>query len=123
MVTLGARGGWRRAQTESPFERYDNLWMGASAGWDLPRVLGVGGFGLHLSHEVRLTEFDRAKPALHHDPRTDRLHISRLTVYNCVLEYGGFTPMLSFVHERRDSNITLHEYRRSRAEVMLRRRF
>ncbi len=31
--------------------------------------------------------------------------------------------MLSLVHERRASNIALHEYRRSRAEIMLRRRF
>ena len=122
-VKLGARGGWRRARTESPTERYDSLWAGASAAVDLPRIWGVSGFGLDLSYQIHLTDYDRAKRILHPDPRADRLHISRLTAYNRSLEYWGFTPMLSLVHERRDSNVALHEYQRRRAEIMLRRRF
>ncbi len=122
-VKLGARGGWRRARTESPTEGYDSLWASTSAAVDLPRILGLSGFGLDISHQVHFTDYDRAKPRLHPDPRTDRLHVSRLTAYNRGVEYQGFTPMLSLVHERRASNIALHEYRRSRAEIMLRRRF
>ena len=123
VLRLDAYGGWRRARTESPFERYDGLWAGASAEWDLPRILGTGGFGSNVSHQIHLTEYDRAKPALHPAPRADRLHVSRVTAYNRAFELWGFVPMLSFVHERRGSNIVLHEYRRSRAELMFRRRF
>lgn len=91
--------------------------------WDLPRTVGVDGFGLEVSHRILLREYDRARPILHPEPRTDRLRVSRLTVYNRTLDLRGFTPMLSLVHEDQESNIVLHEYRRNRLEAVLRRRF
>ena len=40
------------------------------------------------------------------------------------LELFGFVPSLSLVHERRDTNIgEVFDYRRSRAEITLRRLF
>ena len=122
-LRLRVRGGWRRARTESPHERHTRRWVGASAELDLPRIGRIRGLVLDLSRDFHFTGYDRARLAYHPDPRRDRFDVSRLTVYSRVFEYRGFTPAFSLVHERRESNIALYDYDRTRVEFTIQRRF
>ena len=97
--------------------------MGASAELDLPRIGRIRGLVLDLSRDFHFTGYDRARLAYHPDPRRDRFDVSRLTVYSRVFEYRGFTPAVSLVHERRESNIALYDYDRTRVELTIQRRF
>lgn len=122
-LRLGLRMGWRRARTSAPTERHATKWVGLSVDADLPRIFGVGGFSLAFSQDVHFTDYERANPNLHPDPRRDRLLISRVEVRNERINLGGFTPVLPLIRERRESNLAVHRYRRNRAEITLRRRF
>lgn len=126
-ITLGARGGWQRsrARAERPDLSSRTRSLGVFAFADLPPVLGVTGFGAALFHDRLFTRYDEPGYSLiSPEARRDRLSISRLVVSNDHLELFGFVPVLSLIHERRESNIaTLFDYRRNRAEITLRRRF
>ena len=119
VLRLGVRGGWRRARTESPHERHTRRWVGVSAELDLPRIGRIRGLVLDVSRDFHFTGYERARLAYHPDPRRDRFDVSRLTVYSRGFEYRGFTPAVSLVHERRESNIALYDYDRTRVELMI----
>lgn len=122
-MRLGLRTGWRRARTSAPIERHATKWISPSIDADLPRILGAVGFSLGFSQDFHFTDYERANPNLNPDPRRDRLLISRVEVRNERIGLGGFTPVLALIHERRESNLAIHRYRRNRAEITLRRRF
>ncbi len=124
-IALGLRGGWRRTRADAPGLRSRTRRLGAYVGAALPPVVGVAGFNLGLFHDVLLTRYDAFVAYLiSPDTRRDRTSVSRLTFSNDRLELFGFAPVLSLVHERRDSNIgDVYDYRRSRAELSLRRLF
>jgi len=130
-ITLGARGGWQRSRTERPASSSRTRRIGGFVAADLPPVLGVTGFGVALFHDVLFTGYDEVDPghrlildAPWKEAREDRLSISRLSVSNDRIELFGFVPALSLVHERRETNIgEVFDYRRNRAEIILRRLF
>ncbi len=122
-VTLGLRGGWRRTRADAAGQRSRTRRLGAFASADLPPVFGVAGFDLGFFHDVLFTRYDDFRSLLiSPDNRRDRTSIDRLTASNGRIELFGFVPVLSLVHERRDSNIgEIFDYRRNRAELSFRR--
>ena len=122
-VRAGLSVGWNEVRSQRPADRNATRSFGASVRIDLPPMFGIRGFGVGLTETLQLTDYEAANPAVHPDPREDRLLISRASLHNRTLEYGGFTPTLSFVNERRSSNIAYSEYRRNRLELALQRTF
>ena len=119
----GLNAGWNEVRSQRATDRNATRSFGASVRFDLPPVLGIRGFGIGLSESLQLTDYEAANVSVHPDPREDRLLIFRTSLHNRTLELGGFTPTLSFVNERRSSNITHLEYRRNRLELALQRTF
>ena len=122
-VRAGLNAGWSEVRSQRATDRNATRSFGASVRFDLPPVFGVRGFGFGLSESLQLTGYEAANVSVHPDPREDRLLISRASLHNRTLELGGFTPTLSFVNERRSSNIAHVEYRRNRLELALQRTF
>ena len=124
-VTVGVRGGLQRTRTERPDLRSRTGRIGVFASAELPPVFGLSGFDLGISQDLALIRYDEPGYLLiSPDARRDRLSITRLTVANDHLEFLGFVPALSMVHERRASNIgNVYDYRRNRAEITVRRLF
>ena len=122
-VRAGLNAGWSEVRSQRATDRNATRTFGASLRFDLPPVFGVRGFGVDLSETLQLTGYEAANVSVHPDPRKDRLLISRASLHNRKLDFGGFTPTLSFVNERRSSNIAHLEYRRNRLEFALQRTF
>ena len=124
-ITLGVRGGWQRAHSDRSTLRSGTLKMGAFTSAELPPIIGITGFGLEFSIDTFSTTYDEpGYEIITPDARRDQLSISRLTLYNNTLDLFGFTPGLSLIHERRESNIDdLFDYRRNLAELSFRRLF
>ena len=124
-VTIGVSGGLRRSRTERSDLRSRTGRIGVFASADLPPIFGVSGFDLGVSQDLAFVRYDEPGYLLiSPDARRDRLSITRLTAINDHLEFFGFVPALSLVHERRNSNIgDVYDYRRNRAEITMRRRF
>ena len=122
-VRVGLNGGWSEVRSEQAVDRNATRTIGASVRFELPPLFGVRGFGLGLSETLQFTDYEAANVSFHPEPREDRLLISRASVHNRTLEFAGFTPALSFVNERRSSNIAQNEYRRNRVEIAFQRTF
>ena len=124
-ITLGARGGWQRSRAQRPDLRSRTRRLGGFIAADLPPVLGVTGFHVAFFHDLLFTRFDEpGYLAITVHAREDRTSITRLAASNDHLELLGFVPALSLVHERRRSNVAeVFDYRRSRAEITMQRRF
>ena len=122
-VGAGLNAGWNEVRSQRATDRNATRSLGASIRLDLPPVFGFRGFGIGLSETLQLTDYEAANVSVHPDPREDRLLITRASLHNRTLELGGFTPTLSFVNERRSSNIAHVEYRRNRLELALQRTF
>ena len=94
--------------------------MGADVSVILPHGFTVGGGG-----EVRWTGFeDEWFP---HTPvgedRADRTRSVRLSVHNRAFTVMGFSPEIVAVHEERETNAQLYDYRRTRGERRFVRQF
>ena len=122
-VRAGLKAGWSEVRSERATDRNATRTFGASLRFDLPPVFGLRGFGVGLSESLQLTGYEAANVSVHPDPREDRLLTSRASLHNRTLEFRGFTPTLSFVNERRSSNVAHFEYRRNRVELALQRTF
>ncbi len=124
-LALGLRAGLARDRARRADLRSRTRRLGAFTLVDLPPLLGIGGFGFDLYHDVLFTRYDQPGYFLiSADARRDRTSISRLSVSNDRLELFGFVPALSLVHEQRQSNIArVFDYRRNRAELTMRRLF
>ena len=57
------------------------------------------------------------------EPREDRTRSLRLSVYNRAFAWRGFCPRRSLVHEVRETNAQLYDYRRTGSELSLVRVF
>ena len=124
-ITLGLRGGWQRTRADAVRQRSRTRRLGAFANADLPPIFGIAGFDLGFFHDVLFTRYDDFREFLiSPSNRRDRTSINRLTASNDHVELFSFVPVLSLVHERRDSNIgEIFDYRRNRAELSFRRLF
>ena len=123
-LAAGIRAGWRRARTDDPTWRSRSRTIGAFISADLPPAFGVPGIRVRLSHDLRFTRYDRLTYALFDPhPRRDRTTTTRLTLSSARLAIAGFAPALALVQERRESSLFLFDYRRTRAELTMRRVF
>ena len=112
--------GYAQERPERERERNDSRWLGAGVTVALPLGFTVGGGG-----EVRWTDFeDEWFP---HTPpgenRADRTRSVRLSVHNRAFTLMGFSPAIVAVHEERETNAQLYDYKRTRGELRFVRQF
>ena len=112
--------GYAREEPEQERARNASRWLGAGVTVALPLGFTVGGGG-----ELRWTDFeDEWFP---HTPtgedRADRTRSLRLSVHNRAFTLMGFSPELVAVHEERETNAQLYDYRRTHGELRFVRQF
>lgn len=113
-VRADAALGWGRERTEAERWRHKRKWLRMGVSVALPRGFTVGGSG-----EMRWADYEgnwsfyTQSPA----PREDRTRSLRLSVHNRAFAWMGFSPRLSVVHEVRDTNAQLYDYRRTGGEL------
>ena len=113
-VRADAALGWGQERPDSERWRHKRKWLRLGVSVALPRGFTVGGSG-----EMRWTDYEgdwsfyTQSPA----PREDRTRSLRLSVHNRAFAWMGFSPRLSLVHEVRDTNAQLYDYRRTGGEL------
>ena len=112
--------GYAHEEPERDRERNDSRWLGAGVTVALPLGFTVGGGG-----EVRWTDFgDEWFPNTPvGEDRADRTQSVRLSVHNRGVTVFGFSPAIVAVHEERDTNAQLYDYKRTRGELRFVRQF
>ena len=112
--------GYAQERPERERERNDSRWLGAGVTVALPLGFTVGGGG-----EMRWTDFD--DEWFPHTPpgenRADRTRSVRLSVHNRAFTLMGFSPAIVAVHEERETNAQLYDYKRTRGELRFVRQF
>ena len=119
-VRADAALGWGRERTDLERWRHERQWLRLGVTVALPRGFTVGGSG-----EVRWTDYegDWSFYTQSADPREDRTRSLRLSVHNRAFAWKGFSPRVSLVHEVRDTNAQLYDYRRTGGELSVVRVF
>ena len=107
-------GGYAQQRPKFRRERHRGRWLGTGVSVALPLGFTVGG-----SAEVRWTDYEPGWFPFVADggPREDRTRSYRLSTHNRAFTLIGFSPELALVHETRDSNAQLHDYRRTSGEL------
>ncbi len=112
-VRADAALGWGKERTELERWRHERKWLRLGLSMALPRGFTVGG-----SAEMRWTDYEgNWFPHTAGEPREDRTRSLRLSVFNRAFAWRGFSPRLSLVHEVRDTNAQLYDYRRTGGEL------
>lgn len=136
-ISVGASVGWARNRAERGDYRTRTARAGAFVSADLPPLFGLSGFEIGAYQDFLFVRYDEGRrililrggdcPTVGDDwyckAQRDRFSISRIAASNDRLEMFGFIPSVSVVHERRSSNVKIDEYKRTRAELTIRRRF
>ena len=119
-VRADLSAGYSQERPERERERNDSRWLGAGVTVALPLGFTVGGGG-----EMRWTDFD--DEWFPHTPpgenRADRTRSVRLSVHNRAFTLMGFSPAIVAVHEERETNAQLYDYKRTRGELRFVRQF
>ena len=119
-VRADLSAGYAQERPERERERNDSRWLGAGVTVALPLGFTVGGGG-----EMRWTDFD--DEWFPHTPpgenRADRTRSVRLSVHNRAFTLMGFSPAIVAVHEERETNAQLYDYKRTRGELRFVRQF
>ncbi len=112
--------GWGKERTDLERWRHQRKWLRLGVSVALPLGFTVGGSG-----EIRWTDYEGNwhPHTLGGVPREDRTRSLRLSVYNRAFAWRGFSPRLSLVHEVRETNAQLYDYRRTGGELSLVRVF
>ncbi|MYA59538.1 MAG: DUF560 domain-containing protein [Chloroflexi bacterium] len=112
--------GWGQERTDQERWRHERKWLRLGVSVALPLGFTVGGSG-----EMRWTDYEGNwyPHTLGGEPREDRTRSLRLSVYNRAFAWRGFSPRLSLVHEVRETNAQLYDYRRTGGELSLVRVF
>ena len=113
-VRADLSGGYTQQRPKSRSERHRGRWLGTGVTVALPLGFTVGG-----SAEMRWTDYEPGWFPFVADngPREDRTRSLRLSTHNRGVTLMGFSPELALVHETRDSNAQLHDYRRTSGEL------
>ena len=120
-LRLAGNAGWNRSRANARHWRSRGPRAGLGAIVALPAGFTVG---LHAS--VKRTEYQG--PGIAHitrdrKPRRDRVRTVSGSVHNRAFTVFGFSPRLSVVDERRDTNAQALDYKRARAELSFVRQF
>ena len=111
--------GWGKERTDQERWRHQRKWLRLGVSVALPLGFTVGGSG-----EMRWTDYEgNWHPHTQGEPREDRTRSLRLSVHNRAFAWRGFSPRLSLVHEVRETNAQLYDYRRTGGELSLVRVF
>ena len=119
-VRADLSGGFSEQRPKSRRERHQGRWLGTGVTVALPLGFTVGG-----AAEMRWTDYERGWFPFVADngPREDRTRSYRLSAHNRAFTLAGFSPELAVIHETRDSNAQLHDYRRTSGELRFVRLF
>ena len=119
-VRLDAAGGYGRDRPESLRFRSKSIWLQTGASVALPK-----GFTVGVSGGVRWTDYEAPwfpnTPA--NENREDTTYNLRASVHNRALTFYGFSPEVSLVHEVRNTNAQLYDYKRTGGELRVVRQF
>ncbi len=111
--------GWGKERTDQERWRHERKWLRLGVSVALPLGFTVGGSG-----EIRWTDYEgNWHPHTQGEPREDRTRSLRLSVYNRAFAWRGFSLRPSLVHEVRETNAQLYDYRRTGGELSLVRVF
>ncbi len=110
-LNLRFMGGSGREKTDRLSTRHRSRWVGVMGTYDLPL-----GFTMAAAQQLFLTKFEQPLPLFGPDPPNTRLWFSRLQVHNRLIQFGGFSPSVSFIREDRIANLSLYSYQRYRVE-------
>lgn len=113
-VRANAAAGWGRERTERERWRHERRWLRLGVSVALPF-----GFNVRGNAELRRTDYEGNwfPHTVGGVPREDRTRALRLSVHNRGFTWMGFSPQLSLVHEVRDTNAQLYDYRRTGGEL------
>ena len=113
-VRADAALGWGQERPDLERWRHKRKWLRLGLSVALPRGFTVGG-----SAEMRWTDYegDWFPHTTGGESREDRTRSLRLSVFNRAFAWKGFSPRLSVVHEVRDTNAQLYDYRRTGGEL------
>ena len=113
-VRADLSGGYAQQRPTFRRERHRGRWFGTGVTVALPLGFTVGG-----SAEMRWTDYEPGWFPFIADgsAREDRTQSYRLSTHNRAFTLMGFSPELALVHETRDSNAQLHDYRRTSGEL------
>ena len=113
-IRADAALGWGRERPDLERWRHERKWLRLGVSVVLPLGFTVGGSG-----EMHWTDYegDWFPHTTGGAPREDRTRSLRLSVHNRAFAWQGFSPRLSVVHEVRDTNAQLYDYRRTGGEL------
>ena len=113
-VRAEASAGWGQDRPETRRWRHERRSLRLGATTALPRGFTVGASG-----ELRWADYEGSwfPHTAAGESREDRTWAARLSVHNRALTFRGFSPQLSLVHERRDTNAQLYDYERTGGEL------
>ena len=113
-VRADAALGWGQERPDLERWRHNRKWLRLGVSVALPRGFTVGGSG-----EMRWTDYegDWFPHTTGGEAREDRTRSLRISVHNRAFAWKGFSPRLSLVHEVRDTNAQLYDYRRTGGEL------
>ena len=113
-VRADAALGWGTERTDSERWRHKRKWLRLGVSVALPRGFTVGGSG-----EMRWTDYQGNwfPHTTGGESREDRTRSLRISVFNRAFAWKGFSPRLSLVHEVRETNAQLYDYRRTGGEL------
>ena len=119
-IRLNATAGYGRDRPQERRSRNENKWVQAELSVSLPRGFTVGAGG-----GLRWTDFeDHWFPHTRTDERrADRNYNLRLSVFNRALTFYGFSPEVSLIHDVRETNAQLYDFKRTSGELRVVRQF
>ena len=119
-IRFDLTAGYGRDRPGQQRSRNDSKWLQAGVSVALPRGFTVGAGG-----GVRWTDFEGPwYPHTQQDEnREDKNYNLRLSVFNRALTFLGFSPEVSVIHEIRETNAQLYDYKRTSGELRVVRQF
>ncbi len=119
-IRLDATAGYGRDRPEQRRSRNESKWVQTGVSVALPKGFTVGGGG-----GFRWTDFEDHWPPFTRagERRKDKTYNLRLSVFNRALTFYGFSPEVALVHEVRETNAQLHDYKRTGGELRVVRQF
>ena len=120
-LRLGGDIGWSWSRAKAESWRSQGPQAGLSATLALPAGFTVGAQASVVRAAYRGEGF--VHRTADRRPRRDRLRTLSVSVYNRAITLYGFSPRITFVNERRETNAQTLDYERNRGELSFVRQF
>ena len=119
-VRLDASGGYGRDRPKNVKYRNESMWLQGGVSVALPRGFTVGASGGYRWTDYEGDWFPNTPRGVSRDDETYNL---RASVHNRALTFFGFSPEVSLIHEVRNTNAQLYDYKRTGGELRVVRQF